>query len=402
VDVEIRNPSEDELQAAVGAVYSAFGDSMRDEDFERNRTLMPSDRIHTAYDDGRPVAVVAAYPLELTVPGGLLPAAGVTWVGVLPSHRRRGILRRLMARQLEDLHGRGEPLAILWASESAIYGRFGYGIAAPNVTLQAQSDRFGFRDDPGPIGTTRLVTSEEAFELFPPVYDRVRLEVPGMCARTDDHWKLYKLADLEHWRQGAGPKFFAVLEIDGVPEGFATYRIKSDWDQGIPQGELRVLDAIATSPVATRELWRFLFGIDLVVKVEQSMFDAGSPLFLMVEDARRLHLRLSDGLWLRFVALEAALKARSYATDDSVVFEVRDEFCPWNAGRWSVGNDVRKTRSAADLELDSRDLASAYLGAFDFHRLGAAERVRELRPGALARATALFRTTRPPFCPDEF
>jgi predicted acetyltransferase len=223
-----------------------------------------------------------------------------------------------------------------------------------------------------------------------------------MCNRTEDHWKLYKLADLEHWRRGAGPKFFALLEIDGVPEGFATYRIKSEWEQGIPKGELRVLDAIATSPVATRELWRFLFGIDLVVKVEQWMFDAGSPLFLMVEDPRRLHLHLSDGLWLRFVDLEAALSARSYATNDSVVFEVRDEFCPWNAGRWRVGADVEKTTEPADLELDSRDLASAYLGAFNFHRLAAAERVRELRPGALARASALFRTTRPPFCPDEF
>lgn len=402
MNVEIRRPSEDELHAAVGAVYTAFGDSVRDEDFERNRALMPSDRIHTAYDDGRPVGVAAAYPFELTVPGGRLPAGGVTWVGVLPSHRRRGLLRELMRRQLDDLRERGEPLAILWASESAIYGRFGYGIAAPNVTLQARSDRFRFRDDPGPVGRTRLVASEEAFELFPPVYDRVRREVPGMFARTDDHWKLYKLADPEHWRRGAGPKFFAVLEIDGAAEGFATYRIKSDWEQGIAQGELRVLDAIATSPLATRELWRFLFGIDLVAKVEQWMFDAGSPLFLMVEDARRLHLRLSDGLWLRFVDLEAALKGRTYATDDSVVVEVRDEFCPWNAGRWIVGRDVQKTRRAAELELDSRDLASAYLGGFDFHQLAAAERVRELRPGALARASALFGTNRPPFCPDEF
>jgi predicted acetyltransferase len=402
VAVEIRNPSENELRAAMQAGTAAFGEEFRDEDFERQRKTMPAERFYTAYDDGRPVGTTGSFHFELTVPGGVLSAAGVTWVAVLPSHRRRGILRAFMQRQLEDFRERGEPLAILWASESAIYGRFGYGIAAPIVTLQAPVDRFRFRDDPGPVGTTRLVTSEEAFELFPRVYDRVRTEVPGMFARNDDNWQLYKLADPEHWRRGASPKFFAVLEIDGVPEGFATYRIKSDWDQGIPKGELRVLDAIATSPVATRELWRFLFGIDLVVKVEQWMFDPGSPLFLMVEDARRLHLRLSDGLWLRFVDLEAALKARSYATDDSVVFEVRDEFCPWNAGRWSVGKDLRKTRSAADLELDSRDLASAYLGAFDFHRLGAAERVRELRPGALARASALFRTTRPPFCPDEF
>jgi predicted acetyltransferase len=115
-----------------------------------------------------------------------------------------------------------------------------------------------------------------------------------------------------------------------------------------------------------------------------------------------LHLRLSDGLWLRFVDLEEALRARSYAAEGSVVMEIHDELCPSNAGRWRVGDDVEKTRSAADLELDARDLASAYLGAFDFHRLAAAERVRELRPGALERASALFRTPRPPYCPDEF
>jgi predicted acetyltransferase len=307
-----------------------------------------------------------------------------------------------MRRQLDDLRERGEPLAILWASESAIYGRFGYGIAAPNATLEAETARFRFRDDPGPSGSVRLVDADEAFELFPPVYDRVRAERPGMFERTEDHWKLYKLSDLEHWRRGAGPKFFAALELDGTTEGFAVYRIKSEWDEGIPRGEVRVLDAIATSTEATRELWRFVFGIDLVAKVQQWFFDPGSPLFLMVEDARRLHIGISDGLWMRLIDLEAALSRRSYAADGSVVLEIHDELCPWNAGRWRVGEVVEKTEDAADLELDARDLASTYLGAFDFHRLAAAGRVRELRAGALERASALFRTAQPPYCPDEF
>jgi predicted acetyltransferase len=400
--IEIRNPSEDELHSAVSAVYIAFGESLRDEDFERHRTFMPSDRIHTAYDDGRPVGLAAAYPFELTIPGGQVPAGGVTWVGVLPSHRRRGILRQLMRRQLDDLRERGDLLAILWASEPAIYGRFGYGISAPNLAMDADTVRFGFRDDPGPSGSVRLVDRDEALELFPPVYDRVRLATAGMFARSADYWREDRLADPEHWRQGAGPKFFVVLELDGTAEAYAIYRIKQDWQQGIPHGEVRVLDAIATSSRATRELWRFVFGIDLVSKVGQGMFDPGSPLFLMVEDARRLRLRISDGLWLRFVDLQAALAARSYAADVPVVLDVRDELCPWNAGRWRVGNDVSKTRDPAELELDTNDLASIYLGAFDFHQLAAAERVRELRPGGLERASALFRTARPPYCPEIF
>ena len=149
-------------------------------------------------------------------------------------------------------------------------------------------------------------------------------------------------------------------------------------------------------------MWRFLFNVDLVSNVKQWMFDAGSGLFLMVEDARRLNLGVSDGLWLRIVDVERALAARSYATDDTVVMELRDEFCPWNAGRWKIGAAVERTKDAAELALDTTDLASAYLGAFDFHALARAQRVEELKPGALERASALFRTTRPPYCPEEF
>jgi predicted acetyltransferase len=402
VSIEIRNPSVDEFKEAALVVYTAFGDLMLDEDLERERKIMPRDRFLAAYDNGRPVGAAASYPFELTIPGGTVRAGGVTWVGVLPSHRRRGILREFMRRQLDD-HRKGlEPITILSASEAAIYGRFGYGIAAPNHNLDADTDRFRFRGDPDPVGSVRLIDRAEALQLLPPVYDRVRFETPGMFVRTSDWWTEIKFADPEHWRRGAGPKFLAVLEIEGVPEGFAIYRVKSEWEQGIPHGQVRVIDAVATSPAATRELWRYLFGMDLVSKVQQQMFDPGSPLFLMVEDARRLHLGVSDGLWLRLVDVEAALRARSYGTEDTIVIELRDEFCPWNAGRWRIGGEISRTNDEADLALDVADLASAYLGAFDFHRLAAAERVEELRSGALDRASALFRTSRPPYCPEEF
>lgn len=402
MSIEIRSPADEEFRDAAQAVYTAFGDVMHDEDLEREGKVMPRDRFLAAYDTGRPVGAAASYPFELTVPGGTVRAGGVTWVGVLPSHRRRGILRELMRRQLDEHRDGAEPVAILSASESAIYGRFGYGIAAPNVRLDAQTDRFRFRGDPDPVGTVRLVDRDEALRLFPPIYDRVRVETPGMFVRTSEWWTEIKFGDPEHWRRGAGPKYLAVLEIDGVAEGYAIYRIKSDWDHGIPQGQVRVIDVMARSPVATREVWRYLFGIDLVSKVDHYMFDPGSPLFLMVEDARRLHLGISDGLWLRLVDVEAALSARSYTTDDAIVVDLRDEFCPWNAGRWRIGGEVKRTSEEADLALDVADLASAYLGAFDFHRLAAAERVQELRPGALDRATALFHTSRPPYCPEEF
>jgi predicted acetyltransferase len=122
----------------------------------------------------------------------------------------------------------------------------------------------------------------------------------------------------------------------------------------------------------------------------------------MVTDARNVRLEVYEGVWLRLVDLGAALAGRTYANEDTVVAEVRDEFCPWNAGRWRLGSDSGRTDDEPELELDVADLASVYMGAFDFHRLAAAERVRELKPGAVERASALFRTERPPYCPEEF
>ncbi len=380
---------------------AAFGQEQHEGEFERFSKLLPRDRWFAAYDAERPVGTTTSFPFQLTVPGGELAAGGVTWVGVLPSHRRRGILRELMKRQLEDLRDRGEPLAILYASEPLIYGRFGYGVAAPSVSMDGETARFSYRDDPGPTGAVRIVDTAEALQLLPQVYDSVRRDVPGFVSRGSDVWELTRLADPEHWRRGAGPKFFAVIEIDGAAAGYAIYRIKSDWQDGYSQSEVRLVEAIATSPAATRELYRFIYGIDLVVRI-QGRYDPGSPLFLMVTDPRGLHLKVSEGLWLRFVDLEAALAGRTYAGHDSIVIEVEDSFCPWNAGRWRVGETVERTDGEADLELDTADLASVYLGAFDFNELGAAERVRELKPGALQRATDLFRTPRPPYCPEDF
>ncbi|MEN3313619.1 MAG: hypothetical protein V7645_2948 [Actinomycetota bacterium] len=399
--IEIRNPAEAELRKAMKAAEAAFGDEQKEEDLDRHEKVMRPDRFLVAYDGAIPVGTTASVPFELTVPGGRLAAGGVTWVGVVPSHRRRGILTQMMKRQLQDLHERGEPLAILWASEAAIYGRFGYGISAPTVQLDADRSRFSLRDDPGPQGAVRLIDREEAAKVLPPIYDAVRRQVPGYTSREDLLWDLYRLADPEHWRRGGGPKFFAVLEFDGEPVGYTLYRIKSDWEEGFSKSHVRVLETCATSAVAERELWRFLFGIDLVVRI-QGRHDPGSPLFLMVVDPRSLMLRVSEGLWLRVVDLESALTGRTYAADDNVVVEVRDELCPWNAGKWKMGSDVGRTDDDAELELDIADLATAYLGAFDFERLAAAQRVRELKPGALRRATDLFRTPRPPYCPEDF
>ena len=400
--IEIRNPAADEWRAAMEAATTVFADEPRDEDFERFMKTLVRERFYAAYDDGAPVGTAADFPFTLTVPGGELAAGGVTWVAVLPTHRRQGILREMMRRELEDIHERGESLAVLWASEAAIYGRFGYGLAAPHFEMDADRSRFAFRDDPGPSGKVRLVPLQDAVEPCMRVYDRVRPTIPGFTARERVWWEEYRLSDPEHWRRGASPKYAAVLELEGEPAGYAIYRVKEDWRQGFSHSQVRVVEALAVNAAAERDIWRFVFGIDLIARVS-SRLDPASPLFLMVVDARALNLRASEGLWLRIVEIEGALRGRSYAGDGEVVLEVRDEFCPWNAGRWRVGGGgVERTDDDADIALGVADLASVYLGAFTFSRLAAAERVQELRDGALERADDVFRTARPPYCPEDF
>jgi predicted acetyltransferase len=402
VGIEIRHPAEPELRDAMQAASVAFGSSLEDEEWERERITLPAERALVAFDDGRAVGLAGAYKFDLTVPGAQLPCSGVTWVGVMPTHRRRGILRGFMEQQFADAREWGEPVAALWASESSIYGRFGYGLAASGARMKGRRDRFAYRDDPGPVGTWRLLDAEEAFRLFPPVYERLRLERPGMLSRSEHWWRGHKLGDPESWRRGNSPKFYASFELDGEVAAYALYRVKEEWEDGFPKGIVRPLEAFATSPTAERELWRYLFGVDLMSTVDFHALDPASPLFLMVRDPRALRISRLDGLWLRLVDVDTSLRGRSYRSGEPVVIDVRDELCPWNAGRYRVGTDVGRTDDAGELELDVADLGAVYLGGFSFVDLARADRVRELVPGALDRATELFRTPLPPFCPEVF
>jgi predicted acetyltransferase len=403
VGVEIRNPRDEELREVMVALEAAFGSALEHEEdvLRAARATMPLDRVLTGWDDARVVAVAAAWPFRITIPGGEVPCGGVTWVGVHPTHRRRGLARELMRRQLDDLHARGEPLAALWASESLIYGRFGYGIAAPVHTLDADRASFAFRDDSGPEGSLRLVTREEAQDVLPPLYERIRGTRTGMLVRSEEWWREQRLQEFSV-PPGAGKRFYAVLELDGADEGYAVYRHDGNWEGDFPAGTVRVGEALATSLRATREIWRFLFSIDLTTKVRCGFLDPAAPLFLGVRDPRRLQIGLRDGLWLRLVDVDAALRARSWNGDDSLVAEVRDAFCPWNDGRYRLGAGAGRTDDAPDLGLDVADLASLYLGGVDAGALHAAGRIEDRTARAVERVAALFRTPLPPFCPEVF
>jgi predicted acetyltransferase len=351
------------------------------------------------------VAGTGAYRFELTVPGGPVPCAGITIVAVLPTHRRRGLLRRMMRAQLADIRERGEPLAVLWASEETIYGRYGYGLSSLcQVEMRLPRAYARLRDDAPGRGEVRLVEHDEAMRAFPRVYERVRRRTVGFISRSRDWWEIRSLGDQPERRGGAGPLNRALLELDGRLAGYALYRVKSEFQAVVNTGYIRVLEAIGDSPTATRELWRFLLGIDWLGEVQASMMPLDHPLLHLVANPNRMRWLVGDGVWVRLVDVDAALAARSYAGDGRVTLEVvSDPQFPDNVGTWTVESGVaRRSRRRPDVRLDVQALGSAYLGGFTFAALAAAGRAEEGARGGLARADALFRTARLPWTPENF
>jgi len=398
--IEIRTCRPEEFTQAFTPIWHYFGRGASEEDAERLGRILPVDRTHVAVDDGVVVGGAGAYQFDLTVPGGTVPTAGIVAVGVLPTHRRRGILRDLMRRQLDEVHERGEPLALLYASEGAIYRRYGYGPASLSGDITLRRAHAKFYDLPEPEGQARLVSYEEALDLFPEVYDRVQAETPGMLTRTRDWWEVRRLLTPPRMQ---GERFRVVVEIDGRPEAYALYRIDAEMEHFTSKSVLQVDEAIGATPAGTREIWQFLFNVDWIDTIKGPFLPIDHPLFLLLAEPRRMVYTAMEGLWARLVDVGAALSARGYAADGRLVLDVRDEFCPWNEGRWALEDGgASSTEDEPDLRLGVDALGSVYLGGFTFADLARAGRVEELREGALERADAMFHSDRHPWCPELF
>jgi predicted acetyltransferase len=402
--IEVRPVEDlDQFTEAILAIGQYFGMVPTEERMQRFADLLTFERTHGAWSNGSIVGGAGAFTFNLTVPGGDLPTAGVTVVGVFPTHRRRGILRSLMRTQLDDAHERGEPLAALWASEESIYGRFGYGLASFCGEITLAREYTSFAQSFEPQGTVRLATAEEAQGATPSVFERIRLQWPGMFSRSDLWWEQRVFADPEERRDGAGPKRWVLYERDGAVDGYAVYRHKFGFDEGSTTAELRVIEALGATPDALRDIWGYLLAVDWIATVKSSLLPPDHPLFLLLATPRRMRYRMGDGLWVRLVDVGTALSGRRYLVDGSVVFEVTDEFCPWNEGRWKLeGGSAERSDDDAELRLPVQSLGSAMLGGISFAQLSRAGRVEELQEGALTRADDLFRWDRHPWCPEIF
>jgi predicted acetyltransferase len=393
----------DEFTAALFAIGQYFAMVPTEERVQRFIDQIGLERMHAAWSDGTVVGGAGAFTFNLSVPGGDLPTAGVTVVGVYPTHRRRGVLRALMRAQLDDAHERGEPLAALWASEETIYGRFGYGLASFCGEISLPREYASFTQAVEPEGTLRFLQPKDVLETIPPVFERVRVQWPGMFSRNELWWKNRELDDPEERRDGAGPKRWIAYERDGSVEGYAVYRHRPGFEQGTTTAELRVLEALGATPAALRDLWGYLLAIDWFAAIKSYLIPPDHPLFLLLATPRRARYRMGDALWVRLVDIGPALSGRQYSAEGSIVFEVADDFCPWNEGRWKLAEGAAaRTSEEPDLKLPVQSLGSAFLGGVSFAALARAGRVEELQDGAVRRADALFRWDRHPWCPEIF
>ncbi len=406
----LRPITDEEWPAFTRAMFDTFGEEPPAHYLDAVPPVAELDRTLALWDGDRVVTTAGVYSRELTVPGGVVPCAGITWVSVAPTHRRQGVLTAVMRRQLTELHEQErEPVAALWASESSIYGRFGYAPATWRGALSGEVSRLRLR--PGAdLGTGRVdrVDVDAYRAAAVGLHDRLRRTVPGNMAR-DDRWWERQLRDDPDQRRGASARRYLLhTEADGTVSGYAAFRVRARWsDDGLPDGTVVVEELRSDRPAAHAALWRFLLSLDLVRTVKAPGASPDEPLRHLLADPRALRSQPWDALWVRLVDVGRALAARRYPAVVELVIEVRDPFCPWNDGRWwlrghPAGAWCARTDADPDLVVDVEALAAAYLGGVSLATLQAAGRVTEVSPGAVVQASTAFRWPVTPWCPDEF
>ncbi len=417
----IRPISAEDFDGFHDVFMHAFHASPLTED-ERQRILSTTelDRTLAAFDGAMPVGTAGAHTFQLTVPGfRTLPAAGVTWVSVRPSHRRRGVLSSMMRRQLADVRERGEPLAVLWASESVIYPRFGYGRGMwhADFTLHRSEGTLAGTAPADPSLRLRIAEPTAVLPELAKIYDTVLPSRPGFIARGEAWWRR-AVYDPPERRQGASPLHCLLAEDDSGPRGYALYSAVPRWDSAtaLPDGVLTVRELVSSDAAASAALAADLLSRDLTAEFHLGQRPADDPLLTQLADPRRARPRLKDGLWVRIIDVPAALAGRRYSSPVNAVLEVRDRLLPSNAGRWRLATTrpdgdwgaleascvAAEPGAPADVTLDVAELGAAYLGGTRLGELAGAGLVGEGRPGAVRQLSAALAWDPAPWCPVNF
>jgi len=405
VSAELRGISEADYELFVENMGMAFGFD-RNPDEDSLRQVIEYDRAFGHFDGDRIVSTISAFSLQFSVPGSVVPCAGTTVVSVSPSHRRQGLLREMMHRHLTDARQRQEPIASLWASESEIYGRFGYGRASQTTDITVRKDTWRLSrhaPEPDPV---RLIRVEEARRLVPPFHNRFRVGQPGMFQRSEAWWDSRVFAEYPSRRDGFSSARWGVTEANGEVTGFVKYRAKGGHTpDGHLEGELLVLDLFGSTPESWAGLWTFVLSNDLMGSTRARLRSAEDPIFDLLAGPRRAHSDVSDGVWVRLVDVPSALSARSYSSDVATVFEVHDPI-GMSGGRFMLeaspdGATCSPTDKPAEISLDIADLGSVYLGWTGLRRMKRVGRI-EGDDDALTQADMAFGWAPQPWCPEIF
>jgi predicted acetyltransferase len=405
MNIEFRPAQEDEVNDFVRAEALGFGGHATEAYLTHGRNTLEADRTLAAFEGDTIIGTSASHAFQMTVPGGAsVPTAGIAWVTVRPTHRRLGINTGMMSQQLHNMHERGEPLAALWPSESAIYGRFGYEMSVfmDRWTVERQYSALAY--SPEEHGRTAFLEPSEARKVFPDVYQRVVQDRPGMIGRNDVLWDDEFTATGPEDETPRGPisaLFYVVYKVDDRIDGYVKYRIDH------VQHKLIIFELMGVTDEAHAALWKFCLGVDLWESVEAHNRPVDDPILWMLADPGRLHREPQIPLWLRLVDVSAALSQRRYSREGKLVIEIRDSICPWNNGRFQLdgspdGAQCRSTPAPADLSMSVADLAAGYLGATGYRPLQAASRIQEHRPGAVKQLDEMFATEIAPWCAQDF
>lgn len=399
--LELRPVTEEEFARYCEAIARHFGEDHVPDAVGAWRALSSLERSFAAFDGERIVASVQTVAERMAVPGGAsVPCAAVTAVTVRPTHRRRGLMTALLARATEDARRRGEPLGALFASEHPIYGRYGYGPAVPMVRWSVPRDRASL--DPQPqLPDIDLVEPAEAAPALAAIDAAARPRLPGALDRGEQQWEALLAIDPPAWRDGATARYVAVAPGSAA----AIYRLKDDGDPA--GGLLRVELLCGVDDEAEAAMFTFLTSVDLVRELRLGLRPPDDPLLARLAHPDRAEVRAHAPMYVRLHDLPAAVAARSYDADDTLVLDVADAFIPDNAGRWRLTvregrGSLERTDERADLVCDVRELATAYLGGVRPSVLARASRMHEASPGAARRLDRVLATDRAPWQPWDF
>ncbi len=387
---------------------TAFGEGFTDEELGSPIFgVLDDDRTFLAWDADEVVGVSANFSLDLSVPGGSVPAAGVTFVGVRPTHRRRGVMTAMLDNLHADGLSRREPIAALWAADTAIYPRFGYGRATRRLFTEIKRAHGALSNAPEDTSIRlRMLNSSDDYELTQPIYAAVGASRAGVPA-VDDRWHERQTWDPPSSRHGASALYTVVAEGDTGVRGFLRYNVKPEWTDSHDDGTFNIYRMMSRDPAAHAALWRYALTFDLMAKVKWFNAPIDDPIQLWLQYPRHATRQFEDALYVRLLDLSAAMTARTLSTECDVVVHVNDSRFPDNAGRWRLaggpnGTTCDRTKDAVDLTLDVRVLGAAYLGDASLREFAKAGWIEETRPGALSALDAAMRTDVPPYCPFIF